>query len=118
MNTMPAQWLLFSFLTLVSSIILDPRDVNAPFLACYDYIICGEATYAKLHIYQFLGCRNVTDASPGGGVSGLVLANRLTEDPNGTSPIFFFQSDDLFFIVSVLVLEAGSLQVLLRQLKS
>ena len=115
---MVALWLLFSSLTLVSSIILDTRDVNAPFLACYDYIICGEATYAKLCNYHFLRYQNVTDTSPGGGVSGLVLANRLTEDPNGTSPIFFFQSDDLFFIVSVLVLEAGSLQVLLRQLKS
>lgn len=115
---MLAPWLLFFFLTLVSSIILDPRDVNAPFLACYDYIICGEATYAKLRIYQYLRYRNVTDASPGGGVSGLVLANRLTEDPNGTTPSFFFQSNDLFSIVSVLVLEAGSLQVLLRQLKS
>jgi hypothetical protein len=91
---MLALWLLFSFLTLVSSIILDPRDVNAPFLDCYDYIICGEATYAKLRNYQFLRYQNVTDTSPGGGVSGLVLANRLIEDPNGASPIFFFQSND------------------------
>lgn len=115
---MRALWFLFSFHTLVSPIILDPRDVDTPFLACYDYIICGEATYAKLLNYQFLRYQNVTDTSPGGGVSGLVLANRLTEDPNGTSPIYFFQSNDLFSIVSVLVLEAGSLQVLLRQLKS
>jgi hypothetical protein len=26
------------------------------------------------------------DLSAGGGVSGLVLANRLTDDPNGNSP--------------------------------
>ncbi len=94
MNLMLALWLLFSVLTLVSSIILDPRDVNAPFLACYDYIICGEANYAELRIYQFLRYRNLTDASPGGGVSGLVLANRLTEDPNGTATDFFFRSND------------------------
>ncbi len=94
MNPMLALSLLFSVLPFVSSIIIDPRDVNAPFLACYDYIVCGELTYAELRIYQFLRCRNLTDESPGGGVSGLVLANRLTEDPNGTAPGFFFQSND------------------------
>jgi predicted O-methyltransferase YrrM len=29
------------------------------------------------------------DLGVGGGVSGLVLANRLTEDPNGTGLEFF-----------------------------
>ncbi|KAK2627695.1 hypothetical protein QTJ16_002341 [Diplocarpon rosae] len=52
------------------SLHLDPRDFDAPFLPCYDYIIAG------------------------GGISGLVVANRLTEDPNG---------------LTVLVLEAGDL---------
>ena len=51
--------LLLALFALTLSLHLDPRDLNAPFLPCYDYIIVG------------------------GGVSGLVVANRLTEDPNG-----------------------------------
>jgi len=50
--------LLFSF-TLVCSLRLNPRSLNSTLLNCYDYIIVG------------------------GGISGLVVANRLTEDPNG-----------------------------------
>lgn len=84
MNRMLALWLLLCFFTLVCSLILDPGDVDASFLACYDYIICGGVPCADPHSSQVL-----TDSSAGCGVSGLVLANRLTEDPNGTSPEFF-----------------------------
>ena len=61
MNSKAALVLLFAFCALTRSLHLDPRDLNAPFLPCYDYIIVG------------------------GGISGLVVANRLTEDPNGRS---------------------------------
>ena len=51
--------LLLCTLNFVSSLRLDHRDLNATFLDCYDYIIVG------------------------GGISGLVIATRLTENPNG-----------------------------------
>jgi len=64
-------FLVLSLPSLVPSLHLDPRDpsVHVSFLACYDYIIVG------------------------GGISGLVVANRLTEDDN----------------ITVLVLESGDL---------
>jgi hypothetical protein len=88
MNPVLALWLLFCFFTIARSLLLDPRDIDAPFLTCYDYIICGES---RLLIYMSRGFPNVQfpDLSVGGGVSGLVLANRLTEDLNGTGLEFF-----------------------------
>ncbi|TGO29386.1 hypothetical protein BPAE_0015g00300 [Botrytis paeoniae] len=62
-------FLTFQLSGFASSIRLGHRDLNADFLPCYDYIIAG------------------------GGISGLVLANRLSEDPN----------------ITVLVIEAGNL---------
>jgi len=52
MNQNLAFGLLFCFSTLVRSIILDPRDVDAPFLACYDYIICGKPPSQDVDVSQ------------------------------------------------------------------
>src|SRR6266849_2035120 len=49
MNPMLTLWLLFCFLTFVCPTVLDPRDVDAPFLACYDYIICGGSSVLLIH---------------------------------------------------------------------
>jgi len=70
---------------LASTIHLDPRDLNAGLLSCYDYIIVG------------------------GGISGLVAANRLTEDPDGELHSAHLKAGSNTSQVTVLVLEAGGL---------
>jgi len=73
--------------TLASSVRLEGRNLNGQFLDCYDYIIVG------------------------GGISGLVVANRLTEDPNGKSQPRSLTATRILirYEVTVLVLEAGPL---------
>ena len=71
-------------LSFVCSLHISRRDLNSLLLDCYDYIIVG------------------------GGISGLVVANRLTENPDGKYCFILF-GIQLIFQVTVLVLESGDL---------
>lgn len=78
--------LLFS---VTSGLYLPPNSISSSLLESYDYIVVG------------------------GGASGLVVANRLSEDASG---VFLFlkslkghQADPYVMTVTVLVLEAGVL---------
>lgn len=51
--------ILFQLCYLARSLHLDHRDLKTSFLDCYDYVVVG------------------------GGISGMVVANRLTEDQEG-----------------------------------
>lgn len=54
----------FQLSNLARSLHLDHRDLEASFLDCYDYVVVG------------------------GGISGMVVANRLTEDQDGEKPLY------------------------------
>ena len=60
-------YLQFYFLAISLAPRISPRDLTSLVLDCYDYVIVG------------------------GGVSALVVANRLTEDPDGMSSISYFE---------------------------
>ncbi len=85
MHTLVSLLLTSSLVNFAGAIHLDPRDLNAGFLPCYDYIIVG------------------------GGISGLVVANRLTEDPDGELHSAHLKAGANTSQVTVLVLEAGGL---------
>lgn len=53
--------LVAAILPFVAAVNLQHRDLNVQLLPCYDYVVVG------------------------GGISGLVVANRLTEDPDSES---------------------------------
>lgn len=74
------------FLPLASLVHIKPRDFDAPFLDCYDYIIVGASHPMRM-------CKGTNVLQAGGGVSGLVVANRLTEDPNG-KPIILIRKNN------------------------
>jgi hypothetical protein len=52
MNQMLALWLLFCFFAIARSLLLDPRDVDAHILTCYDYIICGGVPCVDIYVSQ------------------------------------------------------------------
>jgi hypothetical protein len=76
--------------SLATCLHLEPHNIGSLLLPSYGYIVVG------------------------GGTSGLVVANRLTEDPNGmnlstSNTLLLALANPVLYLVTVLVLEAGEL---------